>query len=373
MPRSFSGGDALLLAHELVEQQQARRGRVDRHRRRDLVERDAGEGRAHVVDRVDRDARAANLAETAFVVGVEAELRRQVEGHREARRALREQVAVALVGLLRRRVAGVLAHRPELTAVHLAVYPARVRVAPGLAELELCREVVLVVERLDLDARVGESPRVVGTYDGRDREVLALCGRWAGRPARPARGRRRSRDLGGKRWWPYRLMICAGVLAGGSCGLAVAPCDRRTAGANGILRDRVHLSCDRRGGISGLASLRRAARARSQGAVRGQPRHGLAREHRAHPRAASSSTSTSTSPSPTSSTSRSTSSTTSLRRPRRSTTCAFRSTRSRSAHMERITRSGSRSSSARASCSRPRARSTATRRCTPSRSPTGDT
>src|SRR3712207_8690509 len=43
--------------------------------RRDPVERDAVEGRAHVVDRVDRDAGAADLAEAAGVVGVQAELR----------------------------------------------------------------------------------------------------------------------------------------------------------------------------------------------------------------------------------------------------------------------------------------------------------
>ena len=135
---------ALLLADELVEQQQHRGGRVDRHRRRDLVERDAVERRAHVVDRVDRDAGAADLAEAARVVGVQAELRRQVEGHREARRAVREQVLVALVGLLRRRVARVLAHRPQLPAVHLAVRPARERVLAGLAEplLQPVRDVV---------------------------------------------------------------------------------------------------------------------------------------------------------------------------------------------------------------------------------------
>jgi hypothetical protein len=50
------GGHALLLADELVEQQQHSRRRVDRHRGRDLVERDAVEDAPHVVDRVDRDA-----------------------------------------------------------------------------------------------------------------------------------------------------------------------------------------------------------------------------------------------------------------------------------------------------------------------------
>ena len=172
MPRSLLGRHALLLADQLVHQQQARRGRVDRHRRRDLVQRDLVERRAHVVDRVDRDAGAADLAEAARVVAVEPELGRQVEGHRQAGPALGEQVAVALVGLLGARVAGVLAHRPDLLAVHLAVHAAGVGEVAGLAELELVGQVGLRVERLDLDAGVGEVPRIVGADDRRDRELI---------------------------------------------------------------------------------------------------------------------------------------------------------------------------------------------------------
>ena len=134
VPRSLLRRDALLLADELVEQQQHRRGRVDRHRRRDLVERDAVEGRPHVVERVDRHAGAADLAQAARVVGVQAELRRQVEGHREPGRAVGEQVLVALVGLLRRGVAGVLAHRPQPLAVHLGCTPRVNGYSPGSPE-----------------------------------------------------------------------------------------------------------------------------------------------------------------------------------------------------------------------------------------------
>ena len=56
-PREPRGLDAPLLGHELVQEQQDRRGGVDRHRRRDPVERDALEQQGHVLDRVDRDAR----------------------------------------------------------------------------------------------------------------------------------------------------------------------------------------------------------------------------------------------------------------------------------------------------------------------------
>ena len=85
-----------------------------------------------------------------------------------------EQVAVALVGLLGARVAGVLAHRPQLPAVHLAVDAARERVLAGLAEPlgQVVGQVLLGVERLDLDPGVGEPPRVVGADDRGDRAVL---------------------------------------------------------------------------------------------------------------------------------------------------------------------------------------------------------
>ena len=75
---------ALLLGDELVEQQQDRRRRVDRHRRRDLVERQVVEQQPHVLERVDGHADLADLALGAGVVGVVAHLRRQVEGARQA-------------------------------------------------------------------------------------------------------------------------------------------------------------------------------------------------------------------------------------------------------------------------------------------------
>ena len=114
------GRHALLLADQLVEQQQDRRRRVDRHRGRDLVERDLVEGGAHVLERVEiATPGAADLAQAQRVVGVAPELRREVERHRQPGRAVLEQVAVAAVGLLGGRVARVLAHRPAPRAVHL--------------------------------------------------------------------------------------------------------------------------------------------------------------------------------------------------------------------------------------------------------------
>jgi hypothetical protein len=76
--------DALALARQLVQEQQHGGGRVDRHRRRRLAHRDALEEALHVLDRVDRDTGAPDLAETLRIVGVETELRRQVERRRQA-------------------------------------------------------------------------------------------------------------------------------------------------------------------------------------------------------------------------------------------------------------------------------------------------
>ena len=131
MPRSAVAGDALLLGDELVQEEQQRRRRVDRHRRRDLAERDPVEQHLHVGERVDRDAGAADLAERARVVGVVAELRRQVERDREARLPAVEQVAVARVRLLRGREARVLADRPRPAAIHVGVRAARERQLAG--------------------------------------------------------------------------------------------------------------------------------------------------------------------------------------------------------------------------------------------------
>ena len=109
--------DALFLGHHQVEREQDGRGRVDRHRRRDPIERNLGEEPAHVVERVDRHADSPDLAARHRVVGVVADLGREVEGDREAGRTAREQVAIAPVRFLGRGVSGVLPHGPEARAV----------------------------------------------------------------------------------------------------------------------------------------------------------------------------------------------------------------------------------------------------------------
>ncbi len=165
VPRSSERVDALLLADADVEREQHRGRRVDRHRRRDLAERDPAEERLHVGERVDRHAFAADLAERARVVGVVAHQRRHVEGRREARLPVVEQVAEALVRLLGGAEAGELAHRPELPAVHRRVDAARERIDARVAE-------VAVVVDLDVLGRVERLVRKAG--DRRGELALAL-------------------------------------------------------------------------------------------------------------------------------------------------------------------------------------------------------
>ena len=127
--------DALLLADDGVHRDEHGRRGVDGHRGADLVERDAVEHRLHVGERVDGDADLADLALGERVVGVVAELRREVEGDGEAGLALAQEELEALVGLLGGAVAGVLADRPEAAAVHVGLDAAGEGVLAGIADV----------------------------------------------------------------------------------------------------------------------------------------------------------------------------------------------------------------------------------------------
>ena len=155
----LDGAAQLLPAHplplgdQLVQEQEQRCGRVDRHRGRHLAERNAGEHELHVGERVDRHAGPADLPGAARVVRVVAQLRGEVERDRKARLAALEQVAEARVRLLGRAEAGVLADRPRPSAVHVRVRPARERELARRLELDLA-EIGRGVDGLDLDPGV---------------------------------------------------------------------------------------------------------------------------------------------------------------------------------------------------------------------------
>ena len=151
--------DALLVAHGDVHRQQDGRGRVDRHRRRHLVERDAVEHRRHVLDGVYRDPRLPDLAGGHRVVGVVPHLGGEVKGHRQPGLALVEQVAEPLVRLCGGSHPRVLSHRPELSPVHRRVDAAGVRLLAREPDVAFVLRVGAVgrrVQRLHvLPARVG--------------------------------------------------------------------------------------------------------------------------------------------------------------------------------------------------------------------------
>ena len=145
--RELICGHALLLGNGDVHRQKHGSRGVDRHGRRDLAEIDLVEESLHVSERINRHADLADLAFGDRVVGVVADLRRQIEGAREARRARRDQHAVALVGLFGRGEAGVHAHRPEAAAIHRRLHATRVGKLARNAEF-------VVVHAFDVERRV---------------------------------------------------------------------------------------------------------------------------------------------------------------------------------------------------------------------------
>ena len=82
------------------------------------------------------------------LIGVEADLRRQIERHRQSGGSVREQIFVALVRFLGVAHAGVLAHGPEAAAIHGGLHAAREGKFAGVAD------VAVVVPRGEIFGRV---------------------------------------------------------------------------------------------------------------------------------------------------------------------------------------------------------------------------
>ena len=161
---------ALRVCNQLVEKKEKSRGSVDRHRRRDAVERDPLEQDFHVGERVDRDPGSPDLALGERIVRVVAELRGQVEGDRQAGLAALEQIAKPIVRILGGAEARVLTNRPRPSAIHRLVRSARVRIRPGRLGLA-AGDVGRRVDRLDLDAGVRQ-PAVVDWSHGAHRTFV---------------------------------------------------------------------------------------------------------------------------------------------------------------------------------------------------------
>ncbi len=110
--RALAFGD-----RNIHRQQDARRG-VDRHRGGDFLQRNLVEELLHIADGRNRDAHLAHFALGDWVIGIVADLRGQVEGHRKPGLPGAQQITVAFVRFFGSGKAGVLAHRPEAPAIH---------------------------------------------------------------------------------------------------------------------------------------------------------------------------------------------------------------------------------------------------------------
>ena len=146
-PREGAGRNSLSPRDGHVERQQNDGGRVDRHRRRDAVERDAVKQRGHILDGVDRDAHAPHFPSGERVVRVVADLRRQVERDTQPADALRQEIPVATVRLRRIGKPCVLPHRPRPSAIHRRLDPSGVWKPAGNTAVSLWIAVWDVVRR----------------------------------------------------------------------------------------------------------------------------------------------------------------------------------------------------------------------------------
>ena len=144
---------ALLLGGDDVERQHRQHGAVHGHRHRHLVERNAGKQRAHVVDRIDRHPRHADVAADARVIRVVAAVGGEIEGDREAFLPGGEIAAVEGVGILRRGEPGILPDGPGLRDVHGGVGAAQIGRDAGIGVEEVeALDVVRAIDRLHRDA-----------------------------------------------------------------------------------------------------------------------------------------------------------------------------------------------------------------------------
>ena len=128
---------ALLFRDGDVEREQNRGGRVDGHRRRDALERNAVEKREHVFEGIDGHADFADFSLRQRMIGIHADLRGKIESDGEAGLSLFEQIAIAAIGFDGGAEAGVLAHGPEAAAVHRGIDAARERKLARVAEVAL--------------------------------------------------------------------------------------------------------------------------------------------------------------------------------------------------------------------------------------------
>ena len=117
---------ALTFCHGDIHCQQHCRRSVDRHAGRDAFQRNLAKERLHIIQRRNRNPHFTNFTQCHWVVGVVANLCRQVKGHRKPGLALFQQVAVACIRFFGAGISRILAHGPEAAAIHAGLHPAGV-------------------------------------------------------------------------------------------------------------------------------------------------------------------------------------------------------------------------------------------------------
>jgi len=157
----------LLLGRDDVAGEHRQHRAVHRHRHRHAGQRDAVEQDLHVLGRVDRHSRLADVADHARVVGVVAAVRGEVEGDRHPLSTAFQRAAVERVGLLGRRKARVLPDRPRAHRVHRRLRAAHERREAGQrVGVRQAGQVGRRVQRLDGDAVRRVPDEVVGVAAG---------------------------------------------------------------------------------------------------------------------------------------------------------------------------------------------------------------
>ena len=149
---------SLAAGHGDVEGKQDRSGGIDGHRSGDLGQVDAREQALHVFERVNGDADFSHFAERERAVGVQANLRGQIESDGKSRRAVGQQVLVPFVGFFGVAHPGILPHGPEPAPIHGGLHAPRVREIAWVTDLAVVVPALKVrggIERVDRNTRRG--------------------------------------------------------------------------------------------------------------------------------------------------------------------------------------------------------------------------
>ncbi len=122
-PLEFCPVYPLFFRHHQVHGQEDNGRGVDRHGGAHFVQGNAGKQGFHVGQGIDGHSYFTHFSFGQGMIGIQADLGEQVKSYAQARLPLRKQVLVASVGFCGAGKAGVLAHSPEPTPVHVALHP----------------------------------------------------------------------------------------------------------------------------------------------------------------------------------------------------------------------------------------------------------